>query len=90
MPNPKWTLPTASLYWPHRFNTFPSNHSATTIKDTTMTTATNKTTPIAAPAPAAPLSLAIIIDAIFAPALREKIDAATAGDKSDAAYTWGM
>ena len=55
-----------------------------------MTTAANKTSPVATLAPTAPLSLAMIIDAIFAPALREKIDAATAGDKSDAAYTWGM
>lgn len=55
-----------------------------------MTTATNKTSPATTLVPAAPLTLATIIDAIFAPALREKIDAATAGDKSDAAYTWGM
>lgn len=40
--------------------------------------------------PAQPFGLALIIDAIFAPTLREKIDAATAGDKSDAAYTYGM
>lgn len=55
-----------------------------------MTTVTNKITPAQNKTPAEPLSLALIIDAIFAPALREKIDAATGGDKSDAAYTWGM
>lgn len=30
------------------------------------------------------------IDALFAVDLREELDAKTRGDKSDAAYTWGM
>jgi hypothetical protein len=30
------------------------------------------------------------IDALFAVDLREELDAKTSGDKSDAAYTWGM
>ena len=37
-----------------------------------------------------PLTLAGIIATLFAVNLREKLDAETAGDKSDAAYTWGM
>jgi hypothetical protein len=34
--------------------------------------------------------LATFIDALFAVNLREELDAKTSGDKSDAAYTWGM
>ena len=52
--------------------------------------APNQTPAKAAPQPAQPFGLALIIEAIFAPTLRGKIDADTAGDKSDAAYTWGM
>lgn len=38
----------------------------------------------------APLSLATIVATLFAVNLREKLDAQTGGDKSDAAFTWGM
>jgi hypothetical protein len=38
----------------------------------------------------APLTLAGVIATLFAVNLREKLDAQTGGDKSDAAYTWGM
>ena len=38
----------------------------------------------------ASLTLASVIAALFAIKLREKLDADTSGDKSDAAYTWGM
>ena len=36
------------------------------------------------------LSVASFIAALFAVNLRESLDAATGGDKSDAAFTWGM
>lgn len=39
---------------------------------------------------ATPFSLAMIIDTLLFVNLREKLDADTAGDKSDAAYTHGM
>jgi len=35
-------------------------------------------------------TLAAIVDFLFAVKLRESLDAATSGDKSDAAMTWGM
>lgn len=54
-----------------------------------MTTITNKQT-IPTHAPAQPFSLAFIIETLFAVKLREQLDADTSGDKSDAAYTWGM
>lgn len=34
--------------------------------------------------------LGAFVDALFAVKLREELDAKTSGDKSDAAYTWGM
>jgi hypothetical protein len=37
-----------------------------------------------------PFSLASFIAALFAVELREELDAKTGGDKSDAAFTWGM
>ncbi|SDY97696.1 hypothetical protein SAMN04515617_1399 [Collimonas sp. OK242] len=36
------------------------------------------------------LSVASLIAVLFAVNVRESLDAATAGDKSDAAFTWGM
>jgi hypothetical protein len=33
---------------------------------------------------------ASLVDTIFAVRLREKLDAQTGGDKSDAAYRWGL
>lgn len=36
------------------------------------------------------ITLYTILAALFAVELRESLDAATSGDKSDAAYTWGM
>jgi hypothetical protein len=55
-----------------------------------MTTITNKQNLSTPTAPAQPFSLAFIIETLFAVNLREKLDADTAGDKSDASYTWGM
>jgi hypothetical protein len=54
-----------------------------------MTSITNKQT-IPAAAPARPFSLMFILETIFATNLREKLDRETAGDKSDAAYTYGL
>ena len=54
-----------------------------------MTTITNKQAHAQAPA-AQPFSLMFIIETIFGVHLREQLDANTAGDKSDAKYTWGM
>jgi hypothetical protein len=56
-----------------------------------MTTLTTNT-PIHAPAQKvkAPLTLETVIATLFALKLRESLDAATGGDKSDAAWTWGM
>jgi hypothetical protein len=31
-----------------------------------------------------------IVDALFAVGLREELDSKTSGDKSDAAFAWGM
>jgi len=36
------------------------------------------------------ITLSGILSKLFAVKARESIDAATAGDKSDAAFTWGM
>jgi hypothetical protein len=54
-----------------------------------MTTMTNTAT-LTNTAPKAPLTLAAVIASLFSVTLREKLDAETAGDKSDAAYHWGM
>jgi hypothetical protein len=59
------------------------------FKGIIMTTITNKQN-LSNPAPAQPFSLMFIIETLFAVNLREQLDANTAGDKSDAAYTWGM
>ncbi len=53
-----------------------------------MTTITNKAVP--ATAPAAPFTLIGLIETLFSIQLREQLDADTKGDKSDAAYHWGM
>jgi hypothetical protein len=37
-----------------------------------------------------PLTFKSVIAALFAVNLREKLDAATGGDKSDAAFAWGL
>jgi hypothetical protein len=42
------------------------------------------------PAPAPSFSFSSFIDALFMVKLREKLDADTAGDKSDAAYACGL
>ncbi len=55
----------------------------------TLTTAPSATTTKTTPA-AAPFSLAMIIDTLLCVNLREKLDADTAGDKSDGAYTYGL
>ena len=54
-----------------------------------MTTITNKQT-IPGTAPAAPFSLIGFIETLLAVRLREQLDADTQGDKSDAAFHWGM
>ncbi len=54
-----------------------------------MTSITNNA-PIPVSAPSAPFSLASFIESLFAIKLREQLDADTDGDKSDAAYHWGM
>lgn len=54
-----------------------------------MTSITNKQS-IPAAKPAAPFSLMFIIETLFCVHLREKLDAGTAGDKSDARYTYGL
>ena len=38
----------------------------------------------------APLTLAAVIAAVFMVNLRESLDAATSGDKSDAAFAYGL
>jgi hypothetical protein len=53
-----------------------------------MTTITNKQS--LQDTPAAPFSFMALIETIFAVKLREQLDADTAGDKSDASYTYGM
>ena len=55
-----------------------------------MTTITSKQAMPEIIKPAAPFSLAFIIETLFATNLREKLDQDTKGDKSDASYTWGM
>ena len=54
-----------------------------------MTTITSKQT-VPGTAPAAPFSLIAFIEGLLAVRLREQLDADTKGDKSDAAYHWGM
>jgi hypothetical protein len=44
----------------------------------------------AAPATTSPISLMAFVAALFQLELREKLDAQTGGDKSDAAFTWGL
>lgn len=60
-----------------------------TSKEIIMTSITNKQG-IAAPAPAAPFSLMFILETLLCVHLREKLDASTAGDKSDAKYSYGL
>jgi len=58
------------------------------LRTTTMTSITNKQ---AVPAtPAEPFTLIGLIETLFSIKLREQLDADTKGDKSDAAYHWGM
>jgi hypothetical protein len=59
------------------------------LKETTMTTITNKQT-VPNTAPSAPFSLIGFIETLLAVRLREQLDADTKGDKSDAAFHWGM
>jgi hypothetical protein len=47
-------------------------------------------TPAAASSPAPAFSFASLIGAFFMVNLREQLDAETGGDKSDAAYTYGL
>ena len=54
-----------------------------------MTSITN-TAPAGSTYPAPSFSFSSIIAALFMVNLREKLDAETAGDKSDAAYTYGL
>ena len=50
----------------------------------------NTTTTAPVKPAASPFSLEAIISTLFMIELREKLDADTAGDKSDAAYTYGL
>ncbi len=54
-----------------------------------MTSITN-TAPAGSTYPAPSFSFTSIIAALFMVNLREKLDADTAGDKSDAAFTYGL
>lgn len=54
-----------------------------------MTTITSNAAPQAAP-DSAPFSWFAILDILFAVKLREKLDADTGGDKSDASYRYGL
>ena len=54
-----------------------------------MTTFTN-TAPAGSTYPAPSFSFASLIDILFMANLREELDAETAGDKSDAAFTYGL
>jgi hypothetical protein len=61
------------------------------IRSQTMTTATrNPSFFQAEKAQKAPLTLAAIVAAVFMVKLRESLDAATGGDKSDAAFAYGL
>jgi hypothetical protein len=53
-------------------------------------TTLNTTAPAGSTYPAPSFSFASIIDALFMVKMREELDAETAGDKSDAAYHYGM
>jgi hypothetical protein len=55
-----------------------------------MTTITTKQAAPEIFTPATPFSLAFIIETLFCVNLREQLDKDTKGDKSDAAYTYGM
>ena len=56
-----------------------------------MTTATQNSSFFQAEkAQKAPFTLAAVIAAVFMVNLRESLDAATGGDKSDAAFTYGL
>lgn len=54
-----------------------------------MSTMTN-TAPAGSTYPAPSFSFATLLDTLFMTKLREELDAETAGDKSDAAYTYGL
>jgi hypothetical protein len=54
-----------------------------------MTSITN-TAPAGSTSPAPSFSFSSIIAALFMVNLREKLDAETSGDKSDAAYKYGL
>jgi hypothetical protein len=54
-----------------------------------MTSFTN-TAPAGSTYPAPSFSFATILDALFLTKLREELDAETNGDKSDAAFHYGM
>jgi hypothetical protein len=54
-----------------------------------MTSITN-TPPASSTYPAPLFSFPSLLSALFMVNLREKLDAETKGDKSDAAYTWGL
>lgn len=53
-------------------------------------TSTTQSAPAGSTYPAPSFSFSSLIAALFMVNLREKLDADTAGDKSDAAYTYGM
>jgi hypothetical protein len=60
--------------------------SLTHLKEQQMATLSTN----AAPATTSPISLMAFVAALFQLELREKLDAQTGGDKSDAAFTWGL
>ena len=53
-------------------------------------TSITTTAPAGSTYPAPSFSLASLVAALFMVNLREKLDAQTAGDKSDAAYVYGL
>jgi hypothetical protein len=53
-------------------------------------TSITSTAPAGSTYPAPSFSFSSIIAALFMVDLREKLDAETSGDKSDAAYTYGL
>jgi hypothetical protein len=53
-------------------------------------TSITSTAPAGSTYPAPSYSFSSIIAALFMVDLREKLDAETSGDKSDAAYTYGL
>jgi hypothetical protein len=60
-----------------------------TLKESIMTTTTQYGNNIA-PATETKSFFGAIIDVLLAVKLREQLDADTGGDKSDAAYSWGL